>query len=155
MAKTLSIQIMSALLTRDHQDLLVTIWRPMRKHSTSITRTTHQHISSFFFSINLRRSILISFLYYSFSSPFVVPFLFFFDYASLLFLYINKVSWCSWLSHHLDVVRVPGSNPGETMFFLSSSFMLSFLILCPVIFFSSIILIYTMLYVLSLSLYIG
>ena len=28
----------------------------------------------------------------------------------------NKVSWCSWLSHHLDVVRVPGSNPGGTIF---------------------------------------
>ena len=31
----------------------------------------------------------------------------------------NKVSWCSWLSHHLDVVRVPGSNPGGTIFNLS------------------------------------
>ena len=32
-------------------------------------------------------------------------------------LYFRKVSWCSWLSHHLDVVRVPGSNPGETILF--------------------------------------
>ena len=28
----------------------------------------------------------------------------------------RKVSWCSWLSHHFDVVRVPGSNPGGTIF---------------------------------------
>ena len=28
------------------------------------------------------------------------------------------VSWCSWLSHHFYVVRVPGSSPGETTFFL-------------------------------------
>ena len=34
-----------------------------------------------------------------------------------LYLYFRKVSWCSWLSHHLDVVRVPGSNPGETILF--------------------------------------
>ena len=34
---------------------------------------------------------------------------------SLSFLW--KVSWCSWLSHHLDVVRVPGSNPGGTILF--------------------------------------
>ena len=25
------------------------------------------------------------------------------------------VSWCSWLSHHFHVVRVPGSNPGGTI----------------------------------------
>ena len=30
--------------------------------------------------------------------------------------YVCQVSWCSWLSHHFDVVRVPGSNPGETTF---------------------------------------
>ena len=30
----------------------------------------------------------------------------------------SKVSWCSWLSHHLDVVRVPGSNPGGTIVFM-------------------------------------
>ena len=29
----------------------------------------------------------------------------------------RKVSWCSWLSHHLDVVRGPGSNPGGTILF--------------------------------------
>ena len=26
------------------------------------------------------------------------------------------VSWCSWLSHHFYVVRVPGSNPGGTIY---------------------------------------
>ena len=35
----------------------------------------------------------------------------------LFFFYFKKVSWCSWLSHHLDVVRVPGSNPGGTILF--------------------------------------
>ena len=29
-----------------------------------------------------------------------------------------EVSWCSWLSHHFHVVRVPGSNPGGTIFVL-------------------------------------
>ena len=31
-----------------------------------------------------------------------------------------EVSWCSRLSHHFYVVRVPGSNPGGTIFMLSS-----------------------------------
>ena len=35
----------------------------------------------------------------------------------LFFFVFKKVSWCSWLSHHLDVVRVPGSNPGGTILF--------------------------------------
>ena len=30
----------------------------------------------------------------------------------------RKVSWCSWLSHHFYVVRVPGSNPGGTIVFM-------------------------------------
>ena len=34
----------------------------------------------------------------------------------LLTLYLWEVSWCSWLSHHFYVVRVPGSNPGGTIF---------------------------------------
>ena len=34
-----------------------------------------------------------------------------------LMLSYSEVSWCSWLSHHFDVVRVPGSSPGETTFF--------------------------------------
>ena len=46
----------------------------------------------------------------------------------------NKVSWCSWLSHHLDVVRVPGSNPGGTIFtWLINTWLLSTspLMRCP------------------------
>ena len=31
-----------------------------------------------------------------------------------------EVSWCSRLSHHFYVVRVPGSNPGGTIFMLPS-----------------------------------
>ena len=31
-----------------------------------------------------------------------------------------EVSWCSRLSHHFYVVRVPGSNPGGTIFMLYS-----------------------------------
>ena len=33
-----------------------------------------------------------------------------------LLLFCWQVSWCSWLSHHFHVVRVPGSNPGGTIF---------------------------------------
>ena len=41
-------------------------------------------------------------------------------YILLLLLLYREVSWCSWLSHHFHVVRVPGSNPGGTilLFFL-------------------------------------
>ena len=34
-------------------------------------------------------------------------------------IFYRKVSWCSWLSHHFDVVRVPGSNPGGTIFIIN------------------------------------
>ena len=37
-------------------------------------------------------------------------------YKISFFLYYQQVSWCSWLSHHFHVVRVPGSNPGGTIF---------------------------------------
>ena len=37
-------------------------------------------------------------------------------YILLLLLLYREVSWCSWLSHHFHVVRVPGSNPGGTIF---------------------------------------
>ena len=37
---------------------------------------------------------------------------------TILFLIYKMVSWCSWLSHHFDVVRVPGSNPGGTIFYI-------------------------------------
>ena len=41
------------------------------------------------------------------------------DFISvILSRYIWEVSWCSWLSHHFYVVRVPGSNPGGTIFML-------------------------------------
>ena len=39
-------------------------------------------------------------------------------YILLLLLLYREVSWCSWLSHHFHVVRVPGSNPGGTIFIL-------------------------------------
>ena len=38
------------------------------------------------------------------------------------------VSWCSWLSHHFHVVRVPGSNPGGTTFQLSGDLLLFWII---------------------------
>ena len=37
-------------------------------------------------------------------------------YGYILRLLYWEVSWCSWLSHHFYVVRVPGSNPGGTIF---------------------------------------
>ena len=37
---------------------------------------------------------------------------------TIIFLIYKMVSWCSWLSHHFDVVRVPGSNPGGTIFYI-------------------------------------
>ena len=55
-------------------------------------------------------------------------------------LYFRKVSWCSWLSHHLDVVRVPGSNPGGTILFFSITiYKISYILTsryCVIIFFS-------------------
>ena len=53
-------------------------------------------------------------------SPCPVSFLsLFFDPLILLIcFYDREVSWCSWLSHHFHVVRVPGSNPGGTIFIL-------------------------------------
>ena len=56
----------------------------------------------------------------------LLSFLSFFSFPSLLllillpFLCLLLVSWCSWLSHHFHVVRVPGSNPGGTIFMLLS-----------------------------------
>ena len=38
-------------------------------------------------------------------------------YKISFFLYYQQVSWCSWLSHHFHVVRVPGSNPGGTILY--------------------------------------
>ena len=29
------------------------------------------------------------------------------------FLYVYKVSWCRWLSHQSNTLKVSGSNPGE------------------------------------------
>ena len=46
--------------------------------------------------------------------------LFFSFYGFVSFLLCWEVSWCSWLSHHFYVVRVPGSNPGGTIFMLLS-----------------------------------
>ena len=44
------------------------------------------------------------------------PFCLFLE-SCLFILYIMRlVSWCSWLSHHFYVVRVPGSNPGGTIY---------------------------------------
>ena len=37
-------------------------------------------------------------------------------YLSISLFIFREVSWCSWLSHHFYVVRVPGSNPGGTIF---------------------------------------
>ena len=50
-----------------------------------------------------------------FSFPSAYSFLF--PTLPVFFFSFKKVSWCSWLSHHLDVVRVPGSNPGGTILF--------------------------------------
>ena len=53
----------------------------------------------------------------------------------------REVSWCSWLSHHFHVVRVPGSNPGGTIFvllcrlpFIFSFFASIFLSYFPILF---------------------
>ena len=66
----------------------------------------------------------------------------------LLTLYLWEVSWCSWLSHHFHVVRVPGSNPGGTTFLFpflfSTSLLFSFYSLFIPFFF--IILIFPLLF---------
>ena len=41
-------------------------------------------------------------------------------FMSLSLPLFQEVSWCSRLSHHFYVVRVPGSNPGGTIFMLYS-----------------------------------
>ena len=55
------------------------------------------------------------YLYYMFLLSFLFIFLFSIIF-SFSYLYFWEVSWCSWLSHHFHVVRVPGSNPGGTIF---------------------------------------
>ena len=52
----------------------------------------------------------------SFFTPFTPIVFSFYGYAFHLLYW--EVSWCSWLSHHFYVVRVPGSNPGGTIFML-------------------------------------
>ena len=59
-------------------------------------------------------------------------------FFSILFLYLTcwpllywEVSWCSWLSHHFYVVRVPGSNPGGTIFVLFMTTSLYFILNAP------------------------
>ena len=54
----------------------------------------------------------------------------------LSFLLYREVSWCSWLSHHFHVVRVPGSNPGGTIFayYNCACRLLSFFFLYPQIY---------------------
>ena len=76
------------------------------------------HLSCFFLSSSKLFSISFSFLLFL---P-VALLLLLYVFSSSLFLFIrvflllSKVSWCSWLSHHFYVVRVPGSNPGGTIF---------------------------------------
>ena len=76
------------------------------------------HLSCFFLSSSMLFSISFSFLLFL---P-VALLLLLYVFSSSLFLFIrvflllSKVSWCSWLSHHFYVVRVPGSNPGGTIF---------------------------------------
>ena len=76
---------------------------------------------SWFFSSNLLSLFLLFSPFSAFSPPLSAPSFppYLFLWFVLLFMtpFIRKVSWCSWLSHHLDVVRVPGSNPGETILF--------------------------------------
>ena len=76
------------------------------------------HLYCFFLSSSMLFSISFSFLLFL---P-VALLLLLYVFSSSLFLFIrvflllSKVSWCSWLSHHFYVVRVPGSNPGGTIF---------------------------------------
>ena len=44
------------------------------------------------------------------------PFCLFLESWSLILFFMRLVSWCSRLSHHFYVVRVPGSNPGGTIY---------------------------------------
>ena len=52
-------------------------------------------------------------------------------YPTYFLLLYREVSWCSWLSHHFYVVRVPGSNPGGTIFMPDILFILSLLLPHP------------------------
>ena len=52
--------------------------------------------------------------FFIFSPNYIILFTWCYDTHFLLW----EVSWCSWLSHHFHVVRVPGSNPGGTIFVL-------------------------------------
>ena len=73
---------------------------------------------------------------------FFVLFLLLLDAIPFLPFFIRKVSWCSWLSHHLDVVRVPGSNPGGTIllcFFFFSLFSFFFFFSFLLLYFFSFI----------------
>ena len=44
------------------------------------------------------------------------PFCLFLESCLFILFIMRLVSWCSWLSHHFYVVRVPGSNPGGTIY---------------------------------------
>ena len=93
--------------------------------------------ANFYFPITIRRDITVSILDHPYLSTctrcmrvltllctfllfpvsiFFLPFLSKSFHMSTLFLLYWEVSWCSWLSHHFYVVRVPGSNPGGTIF---------------------------------------
>ena len=52
---------------------------------------------------------LLPYVFFMYSTFF--PFCLSYSFVLLLLL----VSWCSWLSHHFYVVRVPGSSPGGTI----------------------------------------
>ena len=78
----------------------------------------------------LTLSLLYAFLLFTPSFLFR-PFFSLFFHMSVLFLLYWEVSWCSWLSHHFYVVRVPGSNPGGTIFACYILLFSSFSLACP------------------------
>ena len=60
-----------------------------------------------------------------------IPFFTKIERLSFFIIIPRLVSWCSWLSHHFHVVRVPGSNPGGTIFAVSSFFPFLLPLDCP------------------------
>lgn len=54
-------------------------------------------------------------LMFFYSVLWLFPFCLFLESCLFILFIMRLVSWCSWLSHHFHVVRVPGSNPGGTI----------------------------------------
>ena len=90
------------LIYKDKDNTIQYIWR---QYNIIYMKTKRRHYYTQYIERDMRRLNTIP-------SMFMTR-----DFISvILSRYIWEVSWCSWLSHHFYVVRVPGSNPGGTIF---------------------------------------